>query len=84
MIDGVYTTGQIARICKVSPRTVKNWIDSGKLKGYKLPSSGDRRVTRESLVHFMKAHEFPLERLSPEAPAPATTATAPPEGAATT
>ncbi|MFM7043497.1 MAG: response regulator, partial [Planctomycetaceae bacterium] len=25
----VFTTGQVAKICKVAPRTVSKWFDSG-------------------------------------------------------
>ena len=30
----VFTTGQVAKICKVAPRTVSKWFDSGRLRGY--------------------------------------------------
>ena len=33
----VFTTGQVAKICKVAPRTVSKWFDSGRLKGYRIP-----------------------------------------------
>ena len=39
----VFTTGQVAKICKVAPRTVSKWFDSGRLKGYRIPGSQDRR-----------------------------------------
>ena len=35
----VFTTGQVAKICKVAPRTVSKWFDSGRLKGYRIPGS---------------------------------------------
>src|SRR4051794_14810730 len=31
----IFTTGQVARICKVSPRTVNKWFDAGRLRGYR-------------------------------------------------
>ena len=62
----VYTTGDVAGICKVAMRTVHGWIDSGKLKGYKLPGSTARRVTHAQLERFMREHGLPLENL-PEA-----------------
>ena len=43
----VFTTGQVAKICKVAPRTVSKWFDSGRLKGYRIPGSQDRRIPRE-------------------------------------
>ena len=51
----------MARICRVSPKTVKKWFDSDKLEGYRIPSSGDRRVTRDALLGFMKRYHFPTD-----------------------
>lgn len=61
MGNEVYTTGQVARICRVSPKTVKKWFDTDKLGGYRIPSSGDRRVTRDALLSFMKEYSFPTD-----------------------
>jgi hypothetical protein len=33
----VLTTGDVAKICNVAPRTVSKWFDSGQLKGYRIP-----------------------------------------------
>ena len=49
----VFTTGQVAKICKVAPRTVSKWFDSGRLKGYRIPGSQDRRIPREYLIKFL-------------------------------
>ena len=35
----VFTTGQVAKICKVAPRTVSKWFDSGRLRGYRIPGA---------------------------------------------
>jgi len=56
----VLTTGEVARACHVAPRTVSKWFDTGRLKGYRIPGSRDRRIPMESLVSFMRAHEMPL------------------------
>jgi two-component system, OmpR family, response regulator len=55
----VYTTGQVARMCGVTKRSVIKWIDSGKLKGYTIPGSKHRRVSRADLLSFMGAHGIP-------------------------
>ena len=55
----VFTTGQVAKICKVAPRTVSKWFDSGRLKGYRIPGSQDRRIPREYLIKFLKEHGMP-------------------------
>ncbi|NOT01018.1 MAG: helix-turn-helix domain-containing protein [Phycisphaerales bacterium] len=56
----VLTTGEVALICHVAPRTVSKWFDTGRLKGYRVPGSKDRRIPRSDLVRFMKAHDMPM------------------------
>jgi len=36
MIDTIYTIEETAKILKIKPRTVRAWIDQGKLKSFKL------------------------------------------------
>jgi len=60
----VLTTGDVAKICNVAPRTVSKWFDSGQLKGYRIPGSKDRRIPLPELVRFMKANNMPTEALS--------------------
>jgi excisionase family DNA binding protein len=55
----VFTTGQVAKIAKVAPRTVSKWFDSGRLKGYRIPGSQDRRIPRENLIRFFKEYGMP-------------------------
>ena len=62
----VFTTSQVAKICKVHPRTVSKWFDSGRLKGYRIPGSQDRRIPREYLIKFLKEHGMPLGDLEDE------------------
>lgn len=62
----VFTTGQVAKICKVAPRTVSKWFDTGRLRGYRIPGSQDRRIPREQLIRFLKEHEMPLGDLEVE------------------
>jgi excisionase family DNA binding protein len=62
----VFTTGQVAKICKVAPRTVSKWFDSGRLRGYRIPGSQDRRIPREHLIRFLKEHGMPLGELEEE------------------
>ena len=63
----VFTTGQVAKICKVVPRTVSKWFDSGRLKGYRIPGLQDRRIPRDNLIKFLKEHGMPLGDLEDEA-----------------
>lgn len=55
----VLTTGDVAKICNVAPRTVSKWFDSGQLKGYRIPGSKDRRIPKSELARFMKVHNMP-------------------------
>ena len=59
----VLTTGEVAKICHVAPRTVSKWFDAGKLRGYRIPGSRDRRIPRQQLMAFMRAHGMPLDGL---------------------
>lgn len=49
------TTGAAARVVGVAPRTVTKWIDSGALKGHRIPSSKDRRVFASDLLAYLEA-----------------------------
>ena len=59
----VFTTGEVAMICKVAPRTVAKWFDSGRLRGYRVPGTEDRKVPREHLIRFLKEHGMSLGEL---------------------
>ncbi|MHC4678041.1 MAG: helix-turn-helix domain-containing protein [Planctomycetota bacterium] len=60
----VLTTGDVARICHVAPRTVSKWFDNGQLKGYRIPGSKDRRIPLSELIRFMKVHNMPTAELA--------------------
>lgn len=59
----ILTTGEVAKICNVAPRTVSKWFDSGQLRGYRIPGSKDRRIPLNALVKFMKEHHIPMDGL---------------------
>lgn len=60
----VLTTGEVAKICNVAPRTVSKWFDSGQLKGYRIPGSKDRRIPVTELYRFMKSHHIPMDGIT--------------------
>ena len=60
----VLTTGDVAKICHVAPRTVSKWFDNGQLKGYRIPGSKDRRIPVSELIRFMKVHNMPTAELA--------------------
>lgn len=57
----VFGTATIAKMCRCSPRLVAQWIDSGRLGGYRLPGTRTRRVTRTALLRFMREYKMPAE-----------------------
>lgn len=61
-----YTTGDVARLVNVAPRTVSKWFDSGRLKGFRMPGSQDRRVPHEELCKFLRANGLPLRWIGEE------------------
>src|SRR5215210_3438142 len=59
----VFTTGEAAKICKVSQQTIIRCFDNGQLKGFRVPGSRFRRIPREALYKFMKDNGIPTDAL---------------------
>lgn len=59
----VFTTGEVADVCKLSQQTVIRCFDRGQLTGYRVPGSKFRRIPRDSLIQFMKENGIPLDQL---------------------
>ena len=59
----VFTTGEAAKICKVSQQTIIRCFDSGQLKGFRVPGSRFRRIPRHVLYKFMKDNGIPTDAL---------------------
>ena len=59
----VFTTGEAAKICKVSQQTIIRCFDSGQLKGFRVPGSRFRRIPRVVLYKFMKENSIPTDAL---------------------
>ncbi len=58
--NGTLTSGQVAKICAVAPRTVNKWADGGLLKHWRMPGTNgpgspgsDRRYNRDDLETFL-------------------------------
>jgi excisionase family DNA binding protein len=62
-IKTVFTTGEAARICKVSQQTIIRCFDNGQLKGFRVPGSKFRRIPREQLFLFMRDNGIPTDAL---------------------
>lgn len=59
----VFTTGEAAKICKVSQQTIIRCFDNGTLKGFRVPGSRFRRIPRDQLFQFMKENGIPTDAL---------------------
>ncbi len=62
MKDKVYTTQQVATICRVSLKTIIRWIDDGRLESFKTPG-GHRRIFEKNLIKFFEEYNLPLIHL---------------------
>src|SRR3954467_5905631 len=62
-IKDVLTTGEVAKICHVAPRTVSKWFDSGALHGQRIPGSKERRIPLSEGVRVTKQPGMPLNGL---------------------
>ncbi len=62
-IKTVFTTGEAAKICKVSQQTIIRCFDSGQLKGFRVPGSRFRRIPRDQLFAFMRDNGIPTDAL---------------------
>jgi len=52
----ILTVSQASKYCKVSSKTIINWIDAGYIKAYKTVG-GHRRIKKEDLDQFLKEKE---------------------------
>ena len=59
----VFTTGEAAKICKVSQQTIIRCFDNGSLKGFRVPGSRFRRIPRHELFSFMRDNGIPTDAL---------------------
>lgn len=64
----VFTTGNIAELTGMVKQTIQELIDSGKIKGHRLPTNKPnrhRRVYRADLIRFLRENgmDEPLRRL---------------------
>lgn len=59
----VFTTGEAAKLCKVSQQTIIRCFDSGRLNGFRVPGSKFRRIPREELLRFMRQNGIPTDTM---------------------
>lgn len=54
-----FSTGDIAKLCDVTPKTVVNWINANRINSFRTVG-GARKVAREDLILFFKENNLPL------------------------
>lgn len=59
----VFTTGEVATICRFSQQTVIRCCDQGRIAAFRIPGSKFRKIHRDSLITFMRANGLPLDWL---------------------
>lgn len=59
MSKSVFTTFEAAKICHVSPLSIINWVNAGRLAAFRTPG-GHRRIRRDDLVRFMRENGMPI------------------------
>ena len=59
--QGVYTTGEAAKICRISQQTIIRCFDKGYIKGFRVPGSRFRRIPKEMLCEFMEDNGIPSD-----------------------
>lgn len=55
----VFTTFEAAKLCHVSPLSIINWVNAGRLLAFRTPG-GHRRIRRDDLARFMRENGIPL------------------------
>lgn len=50
------SSGEVAKLLDISPRTVNKWFDTGLLPGWRIPGSLDRRVPLDAVVRLCREH----------------------------
>ena len=54
----IFSTHEVARVCRVTPMTIIRWIDEGKIPAFKTVG-GHRRVQRNDLESFCRTRGIP-------------------------
>jgi CheY-like chemotaxis protein len=57
------TTGEAAKLVNISRSTISRNFDKGIFQGKKNPITGERLISRESLINFMRQYNLPVDTL---------------------
>ncbi len=64
-MDEILTVFKASQYCRVSPKTIINWVEAGHIKAYKTVG-GHRRIKLGDLEAFMRKQGIPLPEKGPE------------------
>ncbi|MFZ0452013.1 MAG: response regulator [Desulfatiglandaceae bacterium] len=64
-MDEILTVFKASKYCRVSPKTIINWVEAGHIKAYKTVG-GHRRIELGDLEAFMRKQGIPLPEKKPE------------------
>ncbi|MDY6973443.1 MAG: response regulator [Thermodesulfobacteriota bacterium] len=64
-MDKILTVFEAGKYCRVSPKTIINWIEAGHIKAYKTVG-GHRRINKSDIEAFMKNQGIPLPEAEAE------------------
>ena len=63
-MEDTLTVYKASQLCKVSSKSIINWIEAGHIKAYKTVG-GHRRIKRADLEDFMKRQGIPVPQDEP-------------------
>lgn len=61
MRQKIFSTFEVAKMLELSPGTVANWVDAGRLKAFNT-LGGHRRIKAEDLEEFLQANNIPVPK----------------------
>lgn len=61
MRQKIFSTFEVAKMLELSPGTVANWVDAGKLKAFNT-LGGHRRIKAEDLEDFLRENKIPAPK----------------------
>jgi len=61
MRQKIFSTFEVAKMLELSPGTVANWVDAGRLKAF-TTLGGHRRIKAEDLKNFLEENKMPVPK----------------------
>lgn len=58
-MEKLYRSSDLVRWCQVDTKTVHNWVEKGKIEGFRTPGR-HLRFTRAAVLTFLRTYGFPV------------------------